>query len=501
MKAMMSVAILFTLFNAAWAAPAVEHDLLAPMRVLRLDNGMVFLIYPSGRGPVFSGVIRFDVGGKDEKPGSTGIAHMFEHMAFKGTPRIGTTDHAKEKPALDKVARAARRYDRLRAQAAEPWADKTRLEPELEAARKEFEAAQKDAQQYVVPNEFDQIYSREGGADMNATTSSDATTYFVSLPANRLELWMRMESMRIARPVMREFYKERSVVLEERRMRSDNDPTNRLWDLLVATAFVASPYGYPVIGWGDDIANLEADEALRFHEANYTPDRAVGVLVGDLDVEKTEALVRKYFGPLAPRPEGAEPERITAEPAQAGPRRAELAVEAQPTLLIGWHKPSAPDPADVQAELLMQVITGGRSSRWFEKLVKRERLAADIAAFSGPGEVLPNLFMIFATPQGKTSLDQLEAAILGEIDRLRREPPTADELAAAKKMLRADTMRTLEDNLGMARELAEAAQIGRDPYYLEERLRQIEAVTAADIQNFARQYLARNNMTVARMGK
>lgn len=493
--------------NAALTSPALQakgpaaHDLLAAMRVVRLDNGMVFLIYPNRRAPVFSGLIRFDVGGKDEKPGSTGVAHMFEHMAFKGTSRIGTTDWADEKPALGKVAAAAKQYDRLRALAAEPWADKEKLGPRIEAARNAFEAAQSAARKYVVSNEFDQILTREGGADVNASTSSDATTYYESLPSNRIELWMKMESQRIADPVMREFYKERSVVLEERRMRNDNEPISRLWDLTMSVAFVASPYGYPVIGWSDDIANLEADEALRFHHEQYTPDRAIGVLVGDVDVTRTQQMIEEYFGPLKARPAGAEVPRITAEPKQDGPRRATLAVEAQPTLLIGWHKPSAPEPADVQAEVLMQVITGGRSSRWFEKLVKQDRLAADISAFSGPGEVLPNLFMVYATPQGKTTLAELEKAILTEVDRLRESPPTAEELTAAKKMLRADTMRSLEDNLGMARQLAEAAQKGRDPYYLEERLRQIEAVNAADVQKFAQTYLIETNMTVGSMGK
>ncbi|MCE5228894.1 insulinase family protein [bacterium] len=511
LKRTCAIALWIGLATAAFAAqgdaatsPTLKtapHDLLAAMRVVRLDNGMVFLICPNRRAPVFSGVIRFDVGGKDEKPGTTGIAHMFEHMAFKGTPQFGTKDYAREKPALEKVTAAAKQYDRLRSLAMQPWTDKAKIKPRLDAARKAFEQAQAEAQQYVVPNEFDQIYSREGGSDMNASTSSDATTYYVSLPSNRLELWMKMESARISEPVMREFYKERSVILEERRMRNDNDPISRLWDVTMATAFVASPYGYPVIGWSDDIANLEADEAYRFFRQQYTPDRAVGVLVGDLDVERTRQMLVKHFGPLKPRPAGADAPRITSEPKQAGERIAKLAVEAQPTLLLGWHKPCAPDPADVQAELLMQVITGGRSARWFEKLVKKERLAADCSAFSGPGEVLPNLFMIYSTPQGKTTLDQLQAAILAEVDRLRKEPVTAEELTAAKKMLRADTMRSLEDNLGMARELAEAAQIGKDPYYLETRLRQIEAVTAADIQKFAQTYLIDDNMTVGRMEK
>ena len=479
------------------AAHPEKWELLAPLVVERLDNGMTFLLYPNRRTPVFSGVIRFDVGGKNEHPGMTGIAHMFEHMAFKGTRRIGTTNGSAEQEALKKVESAAAALNQIRNQIEQTKA----LVPEsakgsLQRATEAFKEAQAEAEKYVVQNEFDEIYSREGGSDMNASTSSDATTYFISLPTNRLPLWASMESDRLTDPVMREFYSERDVVMEERRMRNDSSPMGQLWELTMSAAFTANPYGYPVIGWEADIRNLTATEAYEFFKSNYTPDRAVGVMVGEFDVAKTRQLLRETFGKIPARKEGREIQHILPEPPQRGERRVQLRIKASPMLLLGWHKPSLPDPADVQAEVLMQVLTGGRSSRWFEKLVKQDRLAADVSSFTGPGDALPNLFMIYATPQGKATLGQLEKALRDEVIRLRTEPVSAEELARAKKNLRADTIRQLETNLGLASRLAEMAQLSGDPYYLERRLRQLEAVTTEDLKKFAATCLVDDNLTV-----
>ncbi len=480
--------------GATTAAEPLE--LLAPMRVVDLENGMRFLLYPVRRAPIISGVIRFDVGGKDELPGSTGIAHMFEHMAFKGTSTLGTTGIEAERVALAEVERAAAAYDSARNRLAEVGQPTPEQLAELEELRARFEEAQRKAGEYVVKNEFDEIYSREGSSGMNATTSADATTYFVSLPANRLELWARMESSRLSDPVLREFYQERAVVMEERRMRRDNSPIGQLWDLVMAVAFVAHPYGYPTIGWEDDIANLKATAAKEFFRTHYTPDRAVGAIVGDIDLDATEKLLRETFGKLPPRPADQPEHRVVQEPPQQGERRAILRIEATPILLMGWHKPSAPDPADLRAEVLMQVLSGGRSARWVDQFVKREQLAADIGAFSGPGDADANLFMVYATPREEVTLERLEQAIRAEVARLRTEPVAAEELERARRILRADTMRAMETNMGLASSLAEYAQTGKDPYYLERRLRQLEQVTAEDLLGFAREYLVDTNLTV-----
>jgi predicted Zn-dependent peptidase len=482
--------------SGAGATETADWELLAPLRVVQLDNGMTFLLYPNKRAPVFTGVIRFDVGGKDEIPGETGIAHMFEHMAFKGTDRIGTTNWEAEKQALTHVDEAAVAYDAERERLIDEGVESEALQEQLAPLKKALAEAQAEAARYVVKDEFDQIYQREGANGLNAYTSQDCTTYFVSLPSNRIELWAKMESERLSEPAMREFYSERDVVMEERRMRQDSSPVGQLWELTMATAFVAHPYQYPTIGWASDIRNLKAERAMDFFREAYRPDRAVGVLVGDLDVEKTTALLRETFGKIPVPPAAAFERRIVPEPEQRGERRAVLRLDATPTLLMAWHKPTIPDVDDARAAALMEVLAGGRSARWFEKFVKETRVAAEIEAFSGPGEAEPNLFIVYATPQGAATLDALEAAIREDVARLREEPIEADVLERAKKRLRANATRGLESNEGLAVQLAETAQIGGDPYYLERRLRQLEAVTPEDLRAFAEHYLTDENLTV-----
>jgi predicted Zn-dependent peptidase len=491
-------ALLLVLAARPGASAAETWELLAPMRVVHLDNGMTFLLYPTRRAPIFTGIVRYDVGGKDELPGQTGIAHMFEHMAFKGTPLIGTTDWAAEQQALGRVETAARVFDRERERLIDMETDEAALAEQLAPIKAELAAAQADAGQYVVKNEFDEIYQREGATGLNAFTSQDCTTYYVSLPVNRLDLWARMESERLMQPVMREFYAERDVVMEERRMRQDSSPVGRLWELTMATAFVAHAYQYPTIGWAADIRNLKADGAMSFFRRHYRPDQALGVLVGDLDVEKTTTLLRETFGKI-PAAQGDVERTRVPEPPQMGERRALLRLDATPTILMAWHKPTIPNVDDVRSQALMEVLAGGRSARWFELLVKQRRLAAEIEAFSGPGDAEPNLFVLYATPQGETTLDELEKAIRDEVAALREKPVAADELARALKRLRANTTRALENNSGLAMQLAETAQISGDPYYLERRLRQLETVTPEDLLAFARQYLIDDNLTVTRI--
>jgi predicted Zn-dependent peptidase len=288
------------------------------------------------------------------------------------------------------------------------------------------------------------------------------------------------------------------VVLEERRMRRDSSPVGQLWELTMAAAFIAHPYRYPVIGWEADISRLKASEAFRFYETHYTPDRAVGAIVGDIDIEATRRLLRDTFGRILPG-EGDAPPSIVPEPPQRGERRTTLRIEATPALLMAWHKPSAPHPDDVTAEALTQILTGGRSARWFEKFVKQERIAAELAIFTGPGDAEPNLLILYAAPRGETTLDALEESLRREVAGLTDAEFSPSELERAKKNLRADTIRALETNLGLARALAETASIGGDPYYLERRLRRLELVTADDLRAFARRYLTDENLTVGRL--
>src|SRR5215469_9415807 len=225
-----------------------------------LDNGLTVLICERPEAPVFSFFTHVDVGADREVPGITGLAHMFEHMAFKGTDKIGTSNYAEEKVAIEKMEQAYQAYDQERRK--EVGRDEKRV-AELEKAWQEAMAA---AQKYVIVNQFGQIIEQDGGQGLNAFTSSEETGYFYSFPANRVELWAYLESERFLQPVMREFYKERDVVFEERRMRTDSNPTGRLIEQFLGTAFVAHPYGRPVVGWPSDLQTFSATDAHHFFD-------------------------------------------------------------------------------------------------------------------------------------------------------------------------------------------------------------------------------------------
>ena len=247
-RALKSVAVLLVL-----SAIAVAQDLASfekRITVKKLDNGLTVIICERPEAPVFSFDTHVDAGSAQDPMGQTGLAHMFEHMAFKGTDKIGTTDYAAEKVALAKVEKAYAAYIEER--------DKRvgRDEQKLKDLQKAWQDAIADAQKYVKPNEFPQILESNGAEGLNATTSQDETDYHYSLPENRLELWAYLESERFIHPVMREFYKERNVVIEERRMRTDSNPIGRLLEQFITAAFQAHPYHRPTIGWMADLNSL-----------------------------------------------------------------------------------------------------------------------------------------------------------------------------------------------------------------------------------------------------
>ena len=271
-----------------------------------LPNGWTFIICERPGAPVFSFATQADVGAAQDPKGQTGMAHMSEHMAFKGTRVIGTTDWAKEGPALEKMDAAYMAWQKAKdARGADP--------KEVEKLQKAFEAAQADAQQYVKPNEFDELVSREGGVGMNAGTSSDATTYYYSLPANKFELFAYLESERFSKPVFREFYKERDVVIEERRLRTESQPTGRLVERFIDAAFTAHPYSNAPIGYRSDLERYTMSDSLAFFDKYYGPSNLVTAIVGGIKAKEIIPIIDKYFGRIPARP---KPESLrTIEPA------------------------------------------------------------------------------------------------------------------------------------------------------------------------------------------
>ncbi|MFQ5719923.1 MAG: M16 family metallopeptidase, partial [Acidobacteriota bacterium] len=352
-----------------------------------LDNGWTFIIVERPVAPVFSFTTYANVGAAQEVPGITGLAHMFEHMAFKGTPNIGTKDYKSEKRAIEELEAA---YQAWQDERLSRNPDQERL-AQLSAR---FEEKQKAADQYVVNNEFGDILSREGGTGLNAFTNSDVTGYFYSLPANKLELMAFLESERFMHPVFREFYKERDVVMEERRMRTESSPIGRLVEEFLAAAYLAHPYGQPTVGHRSDLQSFTREDALDFYDKYYVPSNVVMCLVGDVDPQRVRQLAEKYFGDWKREPT-PEPVR-TVEPPQKGERRVVVRDPGQPFYIIGYHKPAATDPDDAAYDVLVELLANGRSSRIHKRLVKEEKKAVAVGALTQfPGLLYPGLLVAF----------------------------------------------------------------------------------------------------------
>ncbi|MEM6455555.1 MAG: pitrilysin family protein [Acidobacteriota bacterium] len=483
---------------AATATPAVPARIAAlrdnfEARVTRhvLDNGWTFLLIEREGAPVFSFATFVDVGSAQEVPGITGLAHMFEHMAFKGTPNIGTTDYAAEAETLEAVEAA---YLAWQAADMAPRPDAARVAA-LEAA---FRARQAEAAAFVVPNEFGELVEREGGVGLNAATSADQTFYFYSLPANKIELFAYLESERFLRPVFREFYKERDVVQEERRMAVGSRPTGRLLEQLRSAAYVAHPYGQPVVGHMSDLRRFTATDAKRFYETHYVPGNMTTAIAGAIDPATLIPMLETYFGrmPAGPKP----PPLRTIEPPQTAETIIRLEAPVQPTYTEFYHRPSGAHPDAVVLAAIDDVLSNGRTGRFYRTLTVAQKQVAFTSVFpSFPGDKYPSLFGIIAVPNPGVTLETVRDGIHAELARLRDEPVSDDELARFKSRATATVLRSMQSDLGIAFRLAQAEMRHGDWRQSFDRLAAVHAVTAEDIQRVARATFRAENRTVGKV--
>ena len=455
-----------------------------------LKNGLTVVLCERHEAPVFSFFTMVDVGDANDPLAESGMAHMFEHMAFKGTERIGSTDYAKEKIALEKVEQAYKAYDE------EDRKEVGRDAKKVEALQAEFDKAVEEANRYVIKNRFPEIVEREGGVGLNASTNMDTTQYFYSFPINRFELWAYLESSRFIHPVFREFYKERDVVHEERRLRIDSNPIGRLVEQFLAAAYTAHPYGRSGVGWPSELDHLTATEAEGFFHKYYVPSNTVIALVGDLKPEQVFPIVEKYFGrvPAAPKPEPM----TTIEPVQFAERTVTLRENSQPIYLEGYHRPSYRDADDAVYDVISDLLSQGRTSRLYRALVRDKKIAAASAGFSGfPGQKYPNLFAFFAIPVPPHTPEELAKAIHEEIDRLKSQDVSDDELKMVKARAKADLIRQLADNEGLAGQLAFYQTRYGDWRELFHDVDRLDKVTKADIRRVAGKTFVESNRTVA----
>jgi len=447
-----------------------------------LDNGLKFVVLPRHDAPVVTFVTLVNAGCADDPKGSMGMAHMFEHMAFKGTKEIGTKDINKEEEWMTKEDKIFNQILDERAKGL--LADSTRL-AELTA---ELDSATDSGFQYSETNEYGQIVDRNGGSGMNAGTSFDYTVYYVSYPSNRLELWMAMESDRFAEPVLRELFKEKQVVAEERRFRVESNPTGRLLNEYLALAYKSHPYGRPLIGEMSEIQNYNRPAMRKQFSKYYVPSNMVVAIVGDVDPGEVKKLAEKYWGKLEAKP---KPRSVMIdEPEPFGTRQVTLVENSQPMFVIGYHVPSRRHPDWAALDALSTYLGSGRTSVLYKKLVKEDKTAVQVASFVGyPGSKYPTMLTVLAVPSNESSNAENEKAVLAEIDKVRTELIPQSELDKIKAQAKAQLIGGLGNNAGLAQQLAVYQTVFGDWRQLFEELDKVNALTAEDIQRVAQKYL------------
>jgi len=455
-----------------------------------LPNGLTLIVCERPEAPVFSFSTFIDAGDVDDPSGGSGLAHMFEHLAFKGTSQIGTTDYAAEKVALAKVEAANDAYE------AEFLKPVGRDEKKLAELHKAFLEAQTEAQRYVVPNQFTEVADANGAHALNAGTGLDDTQYYWSMPENRLELWAWLESGRLSDTVPREFYKERDVVMEERRMRTDSNPIGRLVEQFLATAYVAHNYGRSGVGWPSEVGQITATDAMAFHKKYYVGGDIVVTVVGDVKASEAMPMLEKYFSKV---PGGPKPEDMTTvEPKQFAEKSVTIREQTQPFYIEGYHRPSYRDPDNTVYDAIQDIMSNGRISRMYRSLVEQQQIAAQAEGFSPfPGSKYPSLFAFYAVPLPGHTPDQMRDAIHKEIDKLKTADVTDAELQMFKTRARADLLRGLADNQGLANAISEYQARYGDWRELFLELDQVDKVTKADIRRVANQIFIDSNRTSA----
>jgi predicted Zn-dependent peptidase len=452
----------------------------------KLDNGITVLGLDRGYSPTLTLIISFRVGSVDESYRTAGAAHMLEHMLFKGTDRIGTKDYAAEKRVLDQIEKVGESLDRLRIANPE--------DKRVPGLQKQLKKLQDEAAKYVINSPYDKIYTTNGAVGFNASTSRDTTQYFVELPASKLEMWAQTESERLRNPVMREYYRERQAVTEERLMRFDSKGTESLYEKFLAAAFIAHPYRHPTIGWASNVGFLSLRDVRNFYRTRYTPQNMTITVVGKQNVGNTFAVIEKYFGKMESGIE--EIPLAIREPAHAGERRLELHFDSSPFLLIGYNKPTFPSRADFVCDIISGILSEGKTSRLYRSLVLEKKIAASVDAMNGfPGARYDNLFVIAAAPRHPHTPQEVESAVYEELARLRSDL-SQEEIAKIITRTESSMIFDLDSNKGIAHALAYYQTAFGDWRYVLRYLNEIRSVSVKEVADVMDRYFTRENRTV-----
>jgi predicted Zn-dependent peptidase len=476
------------------AGPSHGLDLEKKVIKKNLKNGLTVLMLERHLSPTVSLYIRHRIGAVDEQNGQSGAAHLLEHMMFKGTTTIGTNNYAAEKKILKAIEKTGAALDKEKQKGG-------KADPKIiQKLSGELKILQDQEKKYIIPNEIDRLYTENGGLDMNASTGQDVTTYHVSLPANKIELWARIESDRLLNPVFREFYTERDVVMEERRQRVESDPDGKLYEQFISAAYKIHPYGRPILGWTEDLMNLSPASLEKIWERYKASESIVIAVVGDIKPQETLKLIEKYFGRIPANKETKTV--IPAEPVQTEERRVTVEFDASPMMIIGFHKPNAPAREDYVFDVLDTILTSGRTSRLFKKMVTDRKIAKSVTSVNGiPATRYPNLFTIYAQPRHPHTNLELEEMILQEIENIKTNPVTSEELTKAKNIIKTEYIKNLDSNSEIASMLTYYEVLLGDYRYISEYPKNIDQVTAEDIMKVAEVYLTKVNRTIAVLEK
>lgn len=457
------------------------HRLSDSVVARKLSNGLQVLLYRRGVAPVFAGVVMVGVGGVDEVPGETGISHILEHMAFKGTSSFGTRDEEREQELLAELEEIAIQTNSARDFSA--------------AQRQQWDAIQEQLRTVWDTSAFDRAYRLRGASGLNATTGKEHTTYFVNFPNTQLEFWAWIESERILNPVMRQFYKERDVVMEERRMRYEDKPSGKLYEGLLGVAYLEHPYRNPVIGYKEDLNTLLASKTLAFQKRFYVPSNMVVSVVGDIDPDKTFAVLEKYFGRI---PEGVRPQRPQIiESAQLGERQLNLELPAAPKVYVAYKKPNYPHADDAPITVLEEVLAGSRIAPLHKSLVQKQKVATSVGVFEAPGNRYPNLFVFSLVPKAPITSNALVKKFDEQIAHFLKKGITQEQLEVAKRSIAMSYLRQLDSNLAIAQDLSSSHLAFGDWQAGMKWFSEVMAVSAADVNRVAHQYLQISQRTIA----
>jgi len=481
----------------------VAKNLKDSIRKVRLENGLTLLMLRRTNSPTLALYTKFKVGSSDESPEIAGTAHLLEHMLFKGTTNVGTTDFEKEKKYYLLMKVTGNELDALRLQIRNledrGVAIPIDLKERKERLQRRLKSIEENQKKYIIKSEDTYIYEQHGQVGFNAYTSHDVTNYQIKLPSNRLEIWAKMESDRLSNPILREYYTERDVIMEERRMRIENRGFGILREKFLSLAFSKSPYQRPVIGYESNIPFLDIYETEDFFKTYYTPDNMVIGIVGDLDFQETETMIRKYFGGLKPSTKIRKEVRIL-ESYNLGEKRIQFKYPGGSILMVGFNKPAFPHSDSTVFDLIDFILTKGVESRLYKSAVINEKISTQVSSWtSDPGERYSNLFTIFSYLNSDADPKRMEEIIWEEIEKIKNGDISDSEIQKAKNKNSADFLREVDSNSSLAEGLTYYETLTKNWEDMFKIYDKFNAVSKEDIKRVANKYFVKENMTIGHL--